>query len=59
VTAAHGVAEETQHAMLHAVPKLSTVIVHVDPVSADGRDYHADLAHHDQHPDPPAGAPTV
>jgi hypothetical protein len=34
--------------MLHAVPKLSTVTVHVDPCSHDGADHHAALAHHDR-----------
>jgi hypothetical protein len=30
------------------VPRLSTVTVHVDPCAHDGRDHHADLAHHDR-----------
>jgi cation diffusion facilitator family transporter len=46
---AHAVAERARHAMLHAVPKLSTVTVHVDPCTHDGSDPHAALAHHD-HP---------
>jgi cation diffusion facilitator family transporter len=45
---AHAVAERARHAMLHAVPKLSSVTVHVDPAMQDGSDPHADLAHHDQ-----------
>jgi cation diffusion facilitator family transporter len=45
---AHAVAERARHAMLHAVPKLSSVTVHVDPDSADGHDYHAKLQHHDR-----------
>ncbi len=44
---AHAVAERARHAMLHAVPKLSSVTVHVDPHTHDGRDHHAELAHHD------------
>jgi cation diffusion facilitator family transporter len=44
---AHAVAERARHAMLHAVPKLSNVTVHVDPCSHDGSDPHAALAHHD------------
>jgi cation diffusion facilitator family transporter len=44
---AHAVAERARHAMLHAVPKLSSVTVHVDPHSDDGHDHHAELAHHD------------
>jgi cation diffusion facilitator family transporter len=45
---AHAIAERARHRMLHAVPKLSTVTVHVDPCAHDGADHHADLAHHDQ-----------
>jgi cation diffusion facilitator family transporter len=45
---AHEVAERARHNMLHAVPRLSTVTVHVDPCAHDGHDHHADLAHHDQ-----------
>jgi cation diffusion facilitator family transporter len=49
LAAAHAVAERARHAMLHAVPKLSQVTVHVDPCSHYGVDPHADLAHHDHH----------
>jgi cation diffusion facilitator family transporter len=45
---AHQVAERARHNMLHAVPKLTSVTVHVDPCEHDGRDYHAELAHHDR-----------
>ena len=45
---AHAVAERARHQMLHAVPKLSSVTVHVDPCEHDGRDAHAELAHHDR-----------
>jgi hypothetical protein len=34
--------------MLHAVPKLTDVTVHVDPSSQPGDDPHANLAHHDR-----------
>jgi cation diffusion facilitator family transporter len=46
---AHAIGEDARHAMLHAVPKLAGVTVHVDPVHADGHDAHAGLAHHDSH----------
>jgi cation diffusion facilitator family transporter len=46
---AHAVAEEARHSMLHAVPKLSTVTVHVDPCEHDGDDSHAVVAHHNRH----------
>jgi cation diffusion facilitator family transporter len=45
---AHEVAEEARHSMLHAVPRLSSVTVHVDPCEHDGADPHASLAHHDR-----------
>jgi divalent metal cation (Fe/Co/Zn/Cd) transporter len=47
LTEAHAVAERARHAMLHAVPKLADVRVHVDPREHDGMDPHAELAHHD------------
>jgi hypothetical protein len=34
--------------MLHAVPKLTEVTVHVDPCNHHGIDHHAAVAHHDQ-----------
>jgi hypothetical protein len=37
---------------MHAVPKLSSVTVHVDPGTHDGSDPHASLAHHDQQQPP-------
>ena len=43
---AHAVAERARHAMLHAVPKLTEVTVHIDPCGHDGRDPHESLAHH-------------
>jgi cation diffusion facilitator family transporter len=45
---AHAIAERARHAMLHAVPKLASVTVHVDPCGHDGLDHHAELAHHDR-----------
>ena len=43
---AHAIAERARHEMLHAVPKLADVQVHVDPCGHHGVDHHADLAHH-------------
>jgi cation diffusion facilitator family transporter len=48
LTEGHAIAERARHAMLHAVPKLTDVRVHVDPCEHAGVDHHADLAHHDQ-----------
>jgi cation diffusion facilitator family transporter len=45
---AHAVAERARHAMLHAVPKLTTVTVHVDPSTHDGVDPHAEVSHHEE-----------
>ncbi|MDP9265741.1 MAG: cation diffusion facilitator family transporter [Chloroflexota bacterium] len=46
LTAAHRIAEEARHAVLHGVPKLAEVIVHPDPCSHRGDDHHAPTAHH-------------
>jgi cation diffusion facilitator family transporter len=48
LAAAHEIAEQARHAMLHAVPKLASVTIHVDPCSHDGSDPHGSLAHHRQ-----------
>jgi cation diffusion facilitator family transporter len=46
MTRAHTVAHDVHHALLHGVPRLDSVIVHASPVSRDGIDYHAVIAHH-------------
>jgi cation diffusion facilitator family transporter len=43
---AHAVAERARHAMVHAVPKLASATVHVDPCDHEGGDHHAELEHH-------------
>ncbi len=47
-SASHRIAEEVRHALLHALPKLSVVSVHVDPCGHSGQDPHAASAHHDR-----------
>ena len=42
----HAIAEAVRHALFHTEPRLSTISVHVDPCSHDGRDPHAATAHH-------------
>lgn len=42
----HAIAEQARHALLHAVPRLGDVIVHVDPCGHDGADPHGGLDHH-------------
>ncbi|TMR01262.1 cation diffusion facilitator family transporter [Actinomadura soli] len=46
VVAAHRVAVAAEHALLHALPRLVTAVVHTDPRQADGIDHHALLAGH-------------
>ncbi|MFF4482130.1 cation diffusion facilitator family transporter [Streptomyces sp. NPDC001520] len=44
---AHEVAVEAEHALLHAVPRLTAALVHTDPAPGPGaRDPHHLLAHH-------------
>ena len=45
VAAAHAIAVEAEHRMIHAVPGLVTASVHTDP-HGDQVSHHADLAHH-------------
>jgi transcriptional regulator with XRE-family HTH domain len=35
-----------EHALLHALPRLSAALVHADPQPSQGTDYHATLAPH-------------
>lgn len=44
--AAHQVAVGAEHALLHAVPRLTAALVHADPQPQGGADYHAELASH-------------
>jgi cation diffusion facilitator family transporter len=43
---AHQVAVAAEHALLHALPRLTAALVHADPQPGDGTDYHAALATH-------------
>jgi cation diffusion facilitator family transporter len=42
----HSIGEEVEHALLHAIPQLERVVVHIDPAGPDGVDYHVTTAHH-------------
>ncbi len=44
--AAHQVAVAAEHNLLHALPRLAAALVHADPRSHHGTDYHALLAPH-------------
>ncbi|MET8956387.1 cation diffusion facilitator family transporter [Streptomyces sp. NPDC004533] len=47
VRRAHDTAVEAEHALLHAVPRLTAALVHADPAPAPGgADPHRALAHH-------------
>ncbi|MFI6622453.1 cation diffusion facilitator family transporter [Streptomyces sp. NPDC050528] len=47
VREAHGVAVAAEHALLHAVPRLTAALVHADPAPVPGEaDPHGELAHH-------------
>ncbi|MGH3392295.1 MAG: cation diffusion facilitator family transporter [Actinomadura sp.] len=46
VVEAHRVAVDAEHALLHAIPRLSAALVHTDPHTPDGTDHHAALAGH-------------
>jgi divalent metal cation (Fe/Co/Zn/Cd) transporter len=43
---AHQVTVGAEHALLHALPRLSAALVHADPQAAHGIDPHAVLAPH-------------
>ena len=45
IVAAHAIANEARHRLLHDVPKLDDVTVHVNP-SSEGHDHHSLTAHH-------------
>lgn len=46
IIAAHDVANEAHHRLLHNVPKLSDVTIHVSPEPAGDSDHHELLDHH-------------
>jgi cation diffusion facilitator family transporter len=43
---AHQVAVDAEHALLHALPRLTAATVHADPEPGNGVDHHAPLASH-------------
>jgi cation diffusion facilitator family transporter len=43
---AHQVAVDAEHALIHAIPRLTAALVHADPYPHDGIDHHADLIGH-------------
>jgi cation diffusion facilitator family transporter len=53
---AHQVAVNAEHALLHALPRLSAALVHADPEPREGTDDHAVLAPHRPAAPPGAGS---
>lgn len=43
---AHAIAEEAHHRLLHALPRLSRVMIHTSPDGPTGAEHHASTAHH-------------
>ncbi|MGX4695006.1 cation diffusion facilitator family transporter [Streptomyces sp. JNUCC 63] len=50
VVKAHELAVAAEHALIHAVPRLTSATVHTDHAPAGGQDPHAALAHHGDRP---------
>jgi len=43
---AHQVAVDAEHALIHAIPRLTAALVHADPEPGEGVDHHAALQRH-------------
>jgi cation diffusion facilitator family transporter len=54
VVEGHQIAEETEHRLLHEVPRLTAALVHADPFPHHGTDYHELTGPHAGHPPGPA-----
>jgi cation diffusion facilitator family transporter len=54
VVAAHAIADEAQHQLIHRVPRLDDATVHVNPSTQPGVDHHTATGHH--RTQPPTGA---
>ena len=46
VVAAHAIAYDAEHRLIHAIPRLTAAIVHAEPDSADRSTHHAPIAAH-------------
>jgi cation diffusion facilitator family transporter len=49
IVAAHQIAEEAEHRLLHQVHRLTAAMVHADPYAVEGTDHHALSRHHRRH----------
>ena len=57
LVAAHAVAVDAEHRLIHAVPRLAGATVHADPQAGPGTDHHAAVAHHREGNGRPPAAP--
>ena len=48
VVQAHHIAVEAEHALIHALPRLSGALIHADPQSRDGADHHGAIVKHEE-----------
>lgn len=46
----HAIAERVRHDLFHNVARLAEVVVHVEPWSANGDEYHQETMHHEDAP---------
>jgi cation diffusion facilitator family transporter len=46
IVQAHQVAVDAEHALIHAIPRLTAALIHADPHPDDGTDHHAELRGH-------------
>ncbi len=46
LAAAHDIAEEAHHRLLHDIRRLGQATIHTSPCGHDGRDHHATTSHH-------------
>ena len=46
VVQAHTIAHRAEHQLIHAVPRLTSALVHAEPYSRDGQDHHDLIRHH-------------
>ena len=56
VAEAHAIAEEAEHALLHALPRLTRVLIHTNPCGHSGDPSHDLIAHHLTPSRPPSGS---
>jgi len=58
VVQGHQMSEEVQHALFHALPRLTDVSVHIDPWGTDQEDFHHTTLHHREPITRPGSKPT-